>query len=386
MKNVRIGPIQRASRKNGKQRVEYYVRMRWQDASGKQQAKEYKVKSKAEQRLRIAELEREYGQVDSRALNALTLTVEEAYAAYAKVRLIPVQYAEGKRIAGRASLTGPRATRDAVIAYLGTRLLRELTHADIDAYRLHRLNGITIRKGPRRIATVNSELSHFRVMLNWCIRQGWIDRNPFNAGDQLIMHKLESPRTRIITPEEEAKLLAQCVGRRAHVAPIIICALDTGMRHIEIKNLRWQDVDLTEGLLIVRLDKGNRSRTVAMTKRLRAELERLWQQSDRQPETRVFGFSYCCRTAFEGVVDAAGLDVNFHDLKRTAITRMIESGIPPEFVGKTTGNVTMNIMRRHYIHQTLKIVRDNAAALDRYNQSIGEQSGELSPDAEKQAS
>ena len=73
-----------------------------------------------------------------------------------------------------------------------------------------------------------------RRMLNVAQREGWILRNPFAAGDSLISLADENKRERILTREEEMKLLAACdTPQRAHLKGIIICAIDTGMRQGE---------------------------------------------------------------------------------------------------------------------------------------------------------
>jgi hypothetical protein len=47
-------------------------------------------------------------------------------------------------------------------------------------------------------------------MLNVSQREGWILRSPFAAGDSLICLADENKRERIITRDEEMKLLAAC--------------------------------------------------------------------------------------------------------------------------------------------------------------------------------
>jgi len=81
-----------------------------------------------------------------------------------------------------------------------------------------------------------------RRMLTVAQREGWILRNPFAAGDSLISLADENKRERVLTREEEMKLLASCdTPQRAHLKTILICALDTGMRQGEIFSLRWHE-------------------------------------------------------------------------------------------------------------------------------------------------
>jgi integrase len=58
--------------------------------------------------------------------------------------------------------------------------------------------------------------------------------------------------------------MAILVGRRAHIRPIVILALHTGMRRGEILSLRWNQVDFVRGLILVQRTKSGRDRIVPM--------------------------------------------------------------------------------------------------------------------------
>ena len=78
-----------------------------------------------------------------------------------------------------------------------------------------------------------------RRLLNIAEREGWILRNPMRSGDPLISIADERKRKRIFTRDEELRLLAACENRyQKHLRPILICALDTGMRRGEISGLK----------------------------------------------------------------------------------------------------------------------------------------------------
>jgi integrase len=101
----------------------------------------------------------------------------------------------------------------------------------------------------------------------------------------------ENKRERILTREEEMKLLSACdTPQRAHLKGIVICALDTGMRQGEIFSLRWRDVDLENGLLTIQAfhTKTMKERQVAITTRLKLELERLRADALDNPDGLVF--------------------------------------------------------------------------------------------------
>src|SRR4028118_334582 len=127
-----------------------------------------------------------------------------------------------------------------------------------------------------------------RKMLNIAEREGWIVINSFKKGESLISNADETKRERGIKREEEIRLLNACTGRRTHLKPVLICALDTAMRKGEILTLCWDDVDFENEVITIKAfnTKTAKKRQVSMTKRLRLELGQLY---DKSPKDRKSG-------------------------------------------------------------------------------------------------
>src|SRR5687767_14410510 len=101
--------------------------------------------------------------------------------------------------------------------YFEKRQLRGITHSDIRLFRAERLATQTKAKKQRSVAAVNRELEKLRRLLNIAEREGWILRNPMRSGDPLISVADERKRERILTRDEELRLLAACDNRyRSH--------------------------------------------------------------------------------------------------------------------------------------------------------------------------
>ncbi len=230
--------------------------------------------------------------------------------------------------------------------HFGTCRLRSITHGDVRQFRSARLAQKTRTKGQRTIASVNRELSMLRRMLNVAQREGWILRSPFAAGDSLISLADENKRERILTREEEVKLLSACeTPQRSHLKAILICALDTGMRQGEIFSLRWRDVDFENGLLKIRAfhTKTMKERQVAITTRLALELERLKASAPDNLDGLVFGIIDNVKRSFTAARNKARLkDVRFHDLRHTAATRLVGAHIPLSEVGRVLSHTQAN--------------------------------------------
>jgi integrase len=70
------------------------------------------------------------------------------------------------------------------------------------------------------------------------------------------------------------------------------------------------------------------------------------------------------KRSFNAACKAAGLDdVHFHDLRHTAITRMLEKGISPPLVMKISGHTQQRTFMR-YVNQSESSIYDIAMKLD----------------------
>ena len=215
-----------------------------------------------------------------------------------------------------------------------------------------------------------------RRLLNIAEREGWILRNPMRNGDPLISIADERKRERIVTREEELRLLTACENRyRRHLRPIVICALDTGMRRGEIFGLKWSDVDFEERVLTIRAfnTKTMQERQVSLTTRLMIELERIWEESPKNKDFLVFGFTDNVKKSWTSVRTKAGLpDIRFHDLRHTAATRLVAAHLPLPEVGRVLGHTQANTTYR-YVNANIETTRRAAALLNAFNEGTVEQ-------------
>ena len=115
------------------------------------------------------------------------------------------------------------------------------------------------------------------------VQLGWLVKNPFSAGKSLISAADEDKRERVLSREGEARLFAaiEAETKREHLKGILLIALDCALRRGEILKLKWSEVDFDRRTITVRAfsAKTARSRTVAMTTRVYADLLRRWLSS-----------------------------------------------------------------------------------------------------------
>jgi integrase len=347
-----------------------YARVRFTDETGKQRAIWRKADNRTHARQILRALLKEIENSTPQQLDAANMTFAELADYYTAHYLQEAVYVGDRKVAGMRGVPQALCSVQPLKDYFGNRKLRSITYGDLRTYKQTRLQTPTIHDKQRSIAPVNRELSKLRRMFNIAAQQGWILKSPFHGGDTLISLADEKHRERILTRDEETRLLAaiDAEPKRAHLRGIVLIALDCALRRGEILTLRWLDIDLDRRTITVRAFncKTARSRTVAMTGRVYADLQRRWLDSPPDENALVFGVRVSIKTAWGKVCRAAGVeDFHFHDTRHTAITRMVRAGIPPVEVMRVSGHQTLSCLYR-YTNLDSDTVFRAAAAIDAF--------------------
>jgi integrase len=374
MPREREGYIEKRVVKVGDETEErLYVRMQYRDASGKACTVRRRVADELAGRKLIKKLKKQYEQSGAHGLAGDKLTFRQLAKEYKDRRLIPAEYhgegARARKIAGLRSWKAPQAFLETLIENFGGKRIRDITHDDIEQFKLTRLRLPTRRGTQRTIASVNRELELMRAVMRFASRQGYIHRSPFETGAPVISKADEARRERVLTHDEETRLLAACTGRRSHLRALLVCALDTAMRRGELFKLQWREVDFTNRTITITAfnSKTARPRTVAMTPRLAAELEMLHSNAPQDPDILVFGITDTVKKSFAAACKAAGVsEFRFHDCRHTAITRMVAANVPPAEIMKVSGHSQFVTFAR-YVNPDAGAIQRAADALAAYN-------------------
>jgi integrase len=396
-------------RKDAEGNITWWARIVRVDGNGTPHQYTRRADDKSHARRLKRELEDEHNSNGERGLDGARMVFRELASYYKTNRLVPAIYhGEGeaqRKVGGLRSYKAPQGFLETLIAHFGAKLIRNITHDDIEQFKRTRLNEPTRsdiasherelkrntkaeRRSTRTIASVNRELELMRAVMRFAQRQGWLVRSPFEMGNPLISKADETRRERVLTHDEEQRLLEACGPRtlvytlrgkqittqddgerRTHLRALIIAALDTAMRRGELFKLVWRDVDLEGRLIrIIALNsKTARPRTVAITPRLYAELERLRAQAPDDPKTLVFGVKDTVKKSFAAACKAAGIEgFRFHDCRHTAITRMVQAKIAPMEIMKISGH-TQHVTFTRYVNPDTGSVYRAADALAAYN-------------------
>ena len=218
--------------------------------------------------------------------------------------------------------------------------MANLSPARIAAYRDERLKEVSA-------GTVIRELAYLSAIINHARREWGITvPNPVQ-----MVRKPQSPqaRSKVLTDEEISKLLQalEPTGRRSHwTKPAVQLALATAMRRGELLSLRWEHIDLQGRTAFLPDTKIGDSRTVPLSSvavQVLAELPR--HISGVVIPVKYFTLD----AAFKRGVCRAVLDgVRFHDLRRTAITRMAEKLPNVIELAAVSGHKSLMVLKRYY--------------------------------------
>lgn len=218
--------------------------------------------------------------------------------------------------------------------------MANLSASRIATYRDERLKEVSA-------GTVIRELAYLSAIINHSRREWGINvPNPVQ-----MVRKPQSPqaRSRVLTDEEVSKLLMalEPTGRRSHwTKPAVQLALATAMRRGELLSLRWEHIDLQGRTAFLPDTKNGDSRTVPLS----SVAVQVLAELPRHISGVVIPVKYfTLEAAFKRGVRRSGLDeVRFHDLRRTAITRMAEKLPNVIELAAVSGHKSLMVLKRYY--------------------------------------
>jgi integrase len=215
--------------------------------------------------------------------------------------------------------------------------LDEITSWNVEEYKARRKKKVSP-------ASVNRELACLKTIFNKAILWQMTKDNPVR-GVRLLPEN--NRRIRYLLPEEIRLLIDACAS---YLKPIVITALNTGMRKGEILGLIWDDVDFRRGQILVRHSKNGESRVLEMNTLL-SEILRQVRKRPQFPQVflgRNGRPVKSVRTAFDNACLRAGLsDFRFHDLRHTFASHLVMNGTNITTVKELLGHKTLQMTLRY---------------------------------------
>ena len=283
-----------------------------------------------EDRLRISVHDGTYGQPSARTLGEF---IEEVFKPWAYVHY-------------RTSPAVWLSTIKVISNGLGSLSLSEIAPITIERWKRERLQQPTRRDKPRKGESVNREMTYLSRILSLAVEQGLLRENPCS---QVKWFPEGGRRTRYMTEAEEVKILAYLDLHHPLAASYTRLALHTGMRRGEIAALTWRDVDTDRGLIIIRMSKSGKGRTIPINE-IAAQVLSFQRRMHTDSEKVFPGSKEWVTVAFRNAARKCGIDdLRFHDLRHTAATRMGAAGVDAFTLADILGHTDLR-QTRQYTH------------------------------------
>jgi integrase len=207
-------------------------------------------------------------------------------------------------------------------------------------------------RSPATVVRYMAALSHvFTTAVNeW----QWLEDSP--------MRKVKKPReprgrVRFLTDEERPRLLQACKdSKNKYLYTCVVIALSTGVRKQELMQLKWSDLELDKGYLILHETKNGNRRRVPITghamdslkqhaKIRRINTDLVFPGKDPSKPIDI-------RTAFENALENAGIsDFRWHDLRHSTASYLAMNGASLAEIAEVLGHKTLAMVKR-YAHLT----------------------------------
>lgn len=263
------------------------------------------------------------------------------------------------------------------VSEMSDRLLSEITPIAVEKWRTNRINNGTM------IATVNRDIVTLKSMLSKAVEWGFITDHPLR---NLKLHKVDSTaKIRYLTKDEEIRLKTAIVNRdqeiknartRAnewrkarrlalyddltkftyadHMMPMILLALNTGLRSGDLFNLRWENIDLDRAILTISGDiaKSGKTRHIPLNAVSLKVLSHWRQQSESDGLVFVntdTGKPFDnVNKAWNGILTSAGIQkFRWHDMHHHFASKLVMKGVDLNTVRELLGHADIKMTLRY---------------------------------------
>jgi integrase len=249
-----------------------------------------------------------------------------------------------------------------LIPAMGNLRLDQVGAQTIEGYKAAKLkSGLSAK-------TVNNHLIVLRRMLGVAMEWGLLDRVP-------VVRWLKVPEAEFdfLDFEEAERLLAAAEGEWR---TMVLLAIKTGLRQGELIALRWTDVDLVAGHLVVRQSatrgivttpKNGKSRKIPLAPSVLAALKSHRHLRGKlvfcTGDGRMVTKNECKRPLWRACRRAGLRQVGWHMLRHTFASHLVMRGAPLKAVQELLGHASIEMTMR-YAHLSPDARRDAVGLLD----------------------
>ncbi|HXY53023.1 MAG TPA: site-specific integrase [Terriglobales bacterium] len=232
-------------------------------------------------------------------------------------------------------------------------LVASIRRVDVQRY-------VTQRASEVSAHSIQKELHVLKHLLRLAVEWEII---PFSPALAVKSPRVPAGRVRYLQPTELRALVTEAPE---WLRPIITIAVSTGMRRSEMLGLRWLDVDLLSGRVLLPQTKNGDARVVYLNQSALSAFYSIYPAREWLPTDRVFqhvspeqvsvAFARLCRSL-------KILDFRFHDLRHTAASWLRMQGADIHTVAQLLGHKDLRMAAR-YQHLSPTSLADAVSRLD----------------------
>lgn len=196
-------------------------------------------------------------------------------------------------------------------------------------------------------ASVNKNIGILKAMFKKAVDWNMVEEITLKNIRKVKPLPENNRRLRYLSKEECQALIDAC---KPHLRPIVVTALNSGMRRGEILGLKWEQVDLKNGFILLDITKNGERREIPINQTLKHTLKGVVRRVD-SPYVFVDreGREYReVKRSFTSALRKVGIkDFRFHDLRHTFASHLVMAGVDITTVRELLGHKSLTMTLRY---------------------------------------
>lgn len=257
----------------------------------------------------------------------------------------------------------------------------------VDAANMKMIGQIFISNGHLSPKTQNDILSVLKLIVDFAVKNNYETR----LNLQNLSIRQEDRDMRVLSPSEQSLLTDHLLKEPDRCKIGVLICLYTGIRIGELCALRFENINIDQGILTVRKTmqrvqvEGKEQKTEIIITEPKSKksirdipipndlliIIKKWYGDLRSEDFILTGKSSkfieprTLEYRFKKYVKECGMqNVNFHALRHTFATRCVEEGFDIKTLSEILGHVNVNITLNRYVHSSMELKRANMDKLN----------------------